>query len=1182
LLNLDEKRNTRVTPDGPVAAAIESFNIWYKGLDFIGKFLVNLVVSTVVGMLVNAWRPKPEKPKYGWQAQDNSIGVGQTIPVVYGKIKTFGHIIQSYISTEGDNQFLHVLLALSEGPIKSVTDVRLNDQPVSNFGSDVAAPAIRLGTVDQAKIGWFNTVRNSRPVSYQLKDGVSHIYSTAAADVEKLITTLTFPNGLYYTNNSGDMRTNSVGVEVYYSPSGANTWTLFPYVTGDVAYPTGGLVGGEVRLYAKTRTRKSWTFSTDVLPADRYDVKVVRLSHDAMIDKYSTLEEYDTEEGTATRTIEPPHSRDAATSMHDMYFDMVDEINFSLATGAYANYPNTALLGMRIKANDMLSGGFPTISCVVEGREIKTWNGSAWVTAWSNNPAWIVYDLLTSTRYGLGNYITEAQVDQQSFKDFAVYCDEMAPTGTGSNETRHTCDIVLDEADRAWDVVTKLLSSARGMMIESDSFYKVYPEKPETISQVFTMGNIVSGSFTTAWANIKEEADGVEAFYYDKDREYERCSVKFPTSGATKVVQVDLPGVTRRTHAWREAAFRCNLITALSRSIEFDATLDAIACRVGDVIGVSHDVPLWGYSGRLKYLANDVSTTILTVDRTDLPFEGGKTYEILLRHEDDTIETLPVVNVMTDAAGVHVVVNGLLTVPTKAANVVYAYGEVSKSIKLFRVVSMTLNEDLTRHIQAIEYVSAVYTEISSPVPELPPMSALPDAGVIQAVRSLVTVERLALSKDGRYVSYVDVQWAPPSTSVSFYDHAEVYYRLTSDPSWTFAGYGYDSFSIGPILEGSYEVAVIAANKNGIKQAFDAALKSTITVVGKAAPPANVTGFTVGQTGLQLIFKWNPVADVDVSHYDIREGVNWGAGTVVATGVKQNYFVLAQAPAGDHTYWIKAIDTSGNSSVEATSAFIHVRDTGLGNLITAHDLTETLRLGTEAVSKNLISRLNGASYEILALGWLTDQDLATVLDTDQMVATVAPDTYECYVESAPIDLSFVSEYGVFPLITEEIYDAGDTTDTTFPERTDISYGDDTDVHITSELSSTHEIATSDDDVTYSDWTPFPVGDINARYAKIRRSVTLGGVTPQYKATAHKEQVYGKDIDETASGVAIAIDGGYTYAKEYHGVEYVRVTPIGAAFRVAVVRSKDATSCGIDLYDLAGTKVSGTADLQVHGY
>ena len=182
-----------------------------------------------------------------------------------------------------------------------------------------------------------------------------------------------------------------------------------------------------------------------------------------------------------------------------------DDIYFKAIVGIIDRsfrYPNTALLGMKIGAENFST--VPRVSAELMGMKIKIpsnynpysrqysgiWDGS-FKTDWSNNPAWVFYDLLTNTRYGAGSFIGEANVDRYSLFPIAQYCDELVPNGRGGSEPRFTFNAYITDRGEAYEVLNALASAFRGMLYFNEGNVVAIQDKPKATTKIFTAANVI-------------------------------------------------------------------------------------------------------------------------------------------------------------------------------------------------------------------------------------------------------------------------------------------------------------------------------------------------------------------------------------------------------------------------------------------------------------------------------------------------------------------------------------------------------------------------------------------------------------------------------------------------------------------------------------------------------------------
>lgn len=264
---------------------------------------------------------------------------------------------------------------------------------------------------------------------------------------------------------------------------------------------------------------------------------------------------------------------------------------------------NIAYLALTLKTSDKLKGGFPTVTCIVQGQKVRTWDGLQWVSAktYSDNPAACIRDFLTDIRYGVG--LPENLIDDTSFGEVYDTCNIMVSNNQGSTEKRYTLNYVADTKKPAIDILADMLITCNGYLIWSGSKLKLKTEKVENVVQNFTMSNIVEGSFSYQYSPKDEMINRVKMQYIDPNQGYtkvyalaedkteqdERAAIE----GSNGVVEREFTmlGITRFTQASRIANTYLKGAKANPILCKFKAGIYAIHCEPGDVITVSHDVP---------------------------------------------------------------------------------------------------------------------------------------------------------------------------------------------------------------------------------------------------------------------------------------------------------------------------------------------------------------------------------------------------------------------------------------------------------------------------------------------------------------------------------------------------------------------------------------------------------------
>ncbi len=603
--------------------------------------------------------------------------------------------------------------------------------------------------------------------------------------------------------------------------------------------------------------------------------------------------------------------------------------------------------------------------------------------AWSNNPAWIVFDLVTAPRYGLGRFLWPTEystgtvqvnngtaivqgtgtswttstvrkgqklvvpgqgrlgtvlslnvglqqitltgnwagttqsglayelhtddLDLQSFIDWAAFCDELVPDGAGGSEPRATLDYVLDaDNQKAWDVIVKFCALGQAAPVLLGNWLSIKIERAANPVQLFTMANIVKGSFEELFLPLKERANIFDVQFLNAAKRYEQDMVTledpllFTNAVAPRRQAVSIYGVTRASHAARLARFYRAVNRDVTRTIVFEVGIDAIRLEPGDVFRFQHDVPQWGFGGRAG--AGSTSNTIV-LDRS-VAIVGGKTYEVIVRHADDTVETKTV----TTGVGTHTSLNisGSWTA-TPAKGEVYAFGETAISTKPFRCIQIERTHELTARLTAVEYVAGVYDDSGIPPINTLTYSALADlAGPPGPVKNLVLLEQDVTMQS------VWVSFTPPGSAN--YRNARIY-RTDSGVDVFLGDTSTNAFAIEGLADGQLiSVKVTSVSTAGVESSRSTAPTASL-VLGEAHPP-DVTNVTQYFEGGVAYLSWSAVNWVSAIEYELRKGDGWASGVILGRTS------LTRVPAaGDGTYWIAARDASGSYSINPVSLFV---------------------------------------------------------------------------------------------------------------------------------------------------------------------------------------------------------------------------------------------------------------------
>lgn len=849
-----------------------------------GKFWANMAAGAIGiagGMLLNHWFPPAKADKkveanssYNWSNAQSQSGQGNALAVTYGTMRTAGQILAQHISSNDEEQYLNILLCGGEGPIDNISDIRINDNPISYY-KDVVVET-RLGANDQSAISNFNDTYDDQPLVYELNvDNTWATQQTEGNAVQGLEVTLQFPGGLYYINDNSSLGNASVTVKLQYRKVGDANWNDFT---------TAGVT-------AAKNTEFFRTYRLDHLSAARYEVRA----------------QCTAKSGTTTR-----HST-------RVYWSQLSSIMYD----DFAR-PGKVLIGIKALATSQLSGGSPVVTWLQTRNQVWVWNpeSNAYEQKAASNPAWAAYDMIHRCRQiknihtGNNEFVVQgapaARAMYQDFARWAAFCDDR----------NLTFDYIFDTANDLWSLLQKPEGVGRGKVIMRGTKFGCVCDAPGEPVQLFTVGNILTDKFKETFVSLKDRANAIEVSFPNKNKAYEKEIITvyaddYEEADEPNITQITLDGATTVEQAYREAKYRLRLNQHLVRTVEHSADIDAIACQINDVVLLAHDVPQWGFSGRLL----EATTTTLTLDR-EVTLEPGKSYAVALQvtnpaaqtsQEVQSLVTIAVQGVAEEmVTAVLTLASPLSTVPMKWD--LYSFGETNKVVKPFRVLNISRDQDLRRKITCLEYIEDIYKETA----DIPDINYSELATTVE-VSQVSVAEETYRQKDGTMVSNLNVSWnIPRTTAISSY---KVFYSDDNGSTWTEwrAGLTTQSTAISGVKTATtYLLKVCTINSFGV---VSKGVEASIYISGKDLPPSDVAGLfasfdSVDATKVNLA--WPAVADTDLAGYRIREGT-----TILENLAQITTYTYKATESRAYTFSITAVDNSGNESAIAAVVTVQV-------------------------------------------------------------------------------------------------------------------------------------------------------------------------------------------------------------------------------------------------------------------
>lgn len=645
-------------------------------------FLGNTLIGRFMGKGVDIGSYGESNPTYSWSGVTTMEGQNNAIALTYGKVKSGGQTIGKYINVKDDKEYLNWLVSAGEGELE-ITDVRLNDNPISYY--DGVTCEIRNGTNEQEVISNFNDTYFTKPLSYELVEDKWRTETVQGNATEGLSVKVNFPSGLFYINDKGDVKSASVTIEVQYRKKGESYWQT--------------LTNERIEESSTSPVKKEFTVHN--IGAGAYEVRARISSRSAKVD----------DKQASTRCY--------WTELTSIVYD-----DFS--------YPCIALIGLKAMATNQISGS-PQLTFMKERKNVWVYNSIAgeYVEKPANNPAWACYDMIHQARR-IRNINTDkyefevrgAKKELMRYEDFlewAVWCEQK----------NLEVNVEINTLGELLDVVNKEIAPVgRGMVVQfGTKFGAVYSHATQPV-QMFGMGNIKSGSFVQNFLKLDDRANAIEVTFTNADAGYERDTLTiygdtYDTDEYEKVAHLTMNGITSYKQAFREGKYQLECNKRQRTMVTFEVGIDALACTVGDVVLVSHDIPKWAVSGRIYSIDGDVIT--VPVELT----EKEESYIVQYRTESDNLYTKPCTILSSADGWTKFKIDGVIDEPIKEGDV---FDLAIKNIgsKPFIIKSINRAEDLTRLITAIEYDEALFEENY----EIPEINYSPYQGEAEDVRDV--------------------------------------------------------------------------------------------------------------------------------------------------------------------------------------------------------------------------------------------------------------------------------------------------------------------------------------------------------------------------------------------------------------------------------------------------------------
>ena len=548
-----------------------------------------------------------------------------------------------------------------------------------------------------------------------------------------------------------------------------------------------------------------------------------------------------------------------------------------------------------------------------------TFSGTLTTTKhWTSDPAWILFDLLTNTRYGLGDHITETQLDKFAFYSASVYCSTLVDDGLGGQEPRFSCNTILQTRQDAYEVINALTSVMRTITFWNAGSLTLSQDRPTDPSYLFNLSNVTEQGFTYSGTSLKTRSTIISVSYFDMENQELDFETVEDSAAKTKYGDIHKKvtgfACNSRGQAARLGRFMLFEEQNSTETISFTTGLaEGVIVRPGQVIEVSDPVRAGlRRGGRIK----SATTTTVTVDDTadtDLDATNSPTLSVIL--SDGSVESRSVSNI---SGAVITVSSAFSSAPN--ANSIWILQNTTLQTTTWRVVSVTEAED-NYSIVGTAYNAGKFAFIEDG-------SSLPvrNVSILNQLKSAPS----GLSAEQKF--YVEDQKAKVKIIVDFeavqgVNRYKIEYRKDNG-NFTTATITRTDFEIFDASQGLYEFRVFSLNASGEASSDPTTL--SFNAVGKTAKPEDPTGLTSEPISDRFIkLRFNPSNSVDVTHGG-NVVVRHTADTSSSATFQNSVEIIPRlpgnvsetlVPALSGTYSIKFLDDTGNLSVNAAKIIV---------------------------------------------------------------------------------------------------------------------------------------------------------------------------------------------------------------------------------------------------------------------
>lgn len=848
-----------------------------------------------------------------------------------GKSSTNAHTPVETPDSLHSISYAKVLDLVSEGEIRGLVagnqSIYLNEVPIQNsdgtFNFNGVKVETRSGTQDQEYIPGFPSVENEIGVGVELRD-TPVVRAASGQDLSAVRIRFGVPALQRQNTENGDTEGYAIEYAIDLSTDGGAFSTVL----------TNAFRG-------KTTTEYQRSHRIDLPPGNQWQVRIRRLT---------------------------PNANSATVA------DTVNVISMTEIIDVKLRYPNCAIAAIQTDGSQFQ--GKPTTAYRIWGRIIRVpsnydpiartytgvWDGT-FKSAWTNNPAWVFFDMVTNDRFGLGDRVPLDWVNKWRLYEIAQYCDQMVSDGMGGMEPRFTCSLYLQTRESAHKVLQDMASMFRGISFYAAGQIMASADMPKDPVYTYSQANVVDGKFTYIGSGSKARHTVALVSWSDPD-DFGRQKVEpvqlqegIARYGVNQI-EVTAFGCHSKSEAQRRGLHVLYTENLETETVSFAVGLDALNCMPGDVIQVANAKRAGRRnSGRISAAA----VSSLTLDVVPPSMQVGDLLRATLPSGKTEARTINGVNAET-----RVVTVSAPWSEVPAAQSIWATESTDLVMEQFRVISITEEDGLTYRITGLTHRPDKFGAIDDGTRlEPPPVSIVPPS--VQPPPANVRMSSHVVIDQGIATPVLTIEWDAADKAIAY----DVEWRR-DDLNWVRVGrVGTASAEVRGIYAGKYLARVRAVNAlNAVSQP---ALSVLTDIQGKTEPPPALTSLTAASVvfGIQLAWAFPPGAtDTERTEIWRSAGPNLESATKLGDfAYPQNRYRLDGLAAGAKFYfWGRLVDRSGNIGPWYPAGAGVVGESSTD--VTEYDAYFSGLINKSALGQELLSEIESIG-SIVPLIWVAD-------------------------------------------------------------------------------------------------------------------------------------------------------------------------------------------------------------------